>query len=271
MLVLSATSRVPRVDAVHDLDVSRLTRGRPAEDDAHLVRPVARREAVLRSAKDRSGRARVRRRSRDRRSATPSRRHSARRRPSRERFPPPGSRSSTAASLRSRRGDAPSASGSQCSRRPRSWRSARRSGGHRQDRRECRPFRFPQLHQLRGRVGRGARPSYCILPASDDAGPDALARLASCGDLLTDSRSLRKISRCAAPATCSARGSRGCRRSDRGPDRRRRDPRPRVRSKGSRSRGESIERTALAPSRPRRLRRGPGGHRGPGRAETSNP
>jgi ATP-dependent DNA helicase RecG len=39
-------------------------------------------------------------------------------------------------------------------------------------------FGLSQLHQLRGRIGRGPRPSWCILFVSDDAGDDARGRLA---------------------------------------------------------------------------------------------
>ncbi len=38
-------------------------------------------------------------------------------------------------------------------------------------------FGLSQLHQLRGRVGRGSRPSVCLLMAGDEQGEDAAARL----------------------------------------------------------------------------------------------
>src|SRR4030067_23288 len=38
-------------------------------------------------------------------------------------------------------------------------------------------FAPPQLHQLRGRVGRGSRPSVCFLMVGNEQGEEAAARL----------------------------------------------------------------------------------------------
>jgi ATP-dependent DNA helicase RecG len=138
-------------------------------------------------------------------------------------------------------------------------------------------FGLSQLHQLRGRVGRGARPSYCILLASEDAGPDALARLAVLrrssdgfeiaekdlqmrgpGDLLGSRQSGLPPFRIADPIADVAILARA-----------------RSEARARRSRGEAIEselfpraEPAATTPRPRR----PGGRGGPGRViETSNP
>jgi ATP-dependent DNA helicase RecG len=62
-------------------------------------------------------------------------------------------------------------------------------------------FGLAQLHQLRGRIGRGAEHSTCLLLYKEPLGETAKARLAS----------PRKISSCAGKATFWARGNRVCR------------------------------------------------------------
>ena len=73
-------------------------------------------------------------------------------------------------------------------------------------------FGLSQLHQLRGRVGRGACESYCFLLYQAPWTDDARERLKAMADDDRRLRDCRARSRsCAARAISSARGSRDCR------------------------------------------------------------
>ena len=74
-------------------------------------------------------------------------------------------------------------------------------------------FGLSQLHQLRGRIGRGQWESHCVLLYQSPWTDDARERLSTMASTTTGSRSPSATWSCEVPATSSARGNRACRSS----------------------------------------------------------
>ena len=71
-------------------------------------------------------------------------------------------------------------------------------------------FGLAQLHQLRGRIGRGAAKSYCVLMTGGKVSEDGERRLDAMVRTTTDSRSPNWISNCAVRANSSALARPAC-------------------------------------------------------------